>query len=37
MKTEVEETVEDREYNKSRKPNGNTVNNVIKNDGRNRP
>jgi len=30
MKTEVEEIVEDREYNKYRKPNGNTASNVIK-------
>jgi hypothetical protein len=37
MKAEVEEIVEDRVYNKCRKPNGNTANNVIKNDGINRP
>jgi hypothetical protein len=33
MKAEVEEIVEDRVYNKYRKPNGNTSNNAIKNDG----
>jgi len=37
MKNDVEEIVEDREYNKCRKPNDNTANNIIKNDGRNRP
>jgi len=36
IKTEVEEIVEDQEYNKYRKPNDNTAKNVIKNDGRNK-
>jgi hypothetical protein len=37
MKAEFEEIVEDRVYNKYRKPNGIIANSVIKNDVRNRP